>query len=210
MARLILARHGQARYGEADYDRLSERGQEQARALGRQLARDKLDALYVGPLRRHIETAELAAEGAGGALPAPIALAEVAEYPAFDIVKQFPGEAFHAVLARWARDEHAFEGVERVGVFADRVRAGLERVVRDLKSGARVAVVTSAGPIGVAVGLVFGSTAHHMVRASVTVRNASLTELVLRSRDFAWHPERVSLVSFNSVAHLPTELITEY
>ncbi len=210
MATLILARHGQARYGEADYDRLSERGQEQARALGRQLARENLDALYVGPLRRHIETAELAREGAGGALPAPIALAEVAEYPAFEIVKHFPGEAFHMVLARWARDEHTIEGVERVGAFAERVRVGLERVVRDLKSGARVAVVTSAGPIGVAVGLVFGSTAHHMVRASATVRNASLTELVLRSRDFAWHPERVSLVSFNSVAHLPPELHTEY
>jgi hypothetical protein len=49
-----------------------------------------------------------------------------------------------------------------------------------------------------------------MVRASSTVRNASITELVLRSRDFAWHPERVSLLSFNSVAHLPPDLHTEY
>ena len=39
---------------------------------------------------------------------------------------------------------------------------------------------------------------------------ASISELAFRSRDFAWHPERVSLVSFNSIHHLPAELHTEY
>jgi broad specificity phosphatase PhoE len=209
MASLLLIRHGQASYGEADYDRLTARGQDQARALGRHLAGVKLDALFVGPLRRQIQTAELAGEIAG-TLPAPIALDEVAEYPAFELVKHAPGESFPSVLAKWARDEHAVEGVERVGEFAARVRAGLDRAIGQLRSGGRVAIVTSAGPIGVAVGLVFGATAHHMVRASSTVRNASITELVLRSRDFAWRPERVSLLSFNSVAHLPPDLHTEY
>ncbi len=210
MAQLLLIRHGQASYGQVDYDRLTPRGIEQARALGRHLAGARLDALYVGPLRRQLETAAFAAEAAGGALPAARELAELAEYPAFEIVKQFPGEAFHEVLNRWSRDEHAFDGVERVGVFAARVRAGLERIVADVKSGGRIGIVTSAGPIGVALGLVFGATPHHMVRASSTVRNASISELKIRTADFAWHPERVALVSFNSTAHLPTELVTEY
>ena len=208
MAELLLIRHGQASYGEADYDRLSPRGQQQARALGKFLAGARLDALFVGPLRRQLETAQLASETGG--LPAAREVAELAEYPAFEIVKQFPGDKFHDVLNRWARDEHAFEGVERVGAFAERVRAGFERIVRELQSGRRIGVVTSAGPIGVVLGLVFGSTPLHMIRASSTVRNASISELKLRTADFAWHPERVSLVSFNSVAHLPPELHTEY
>jgi broad specificity phosphatase PhoE len=210
VATLLLVRHGQASYGEADYDRLSARGQEQARAVGRHLAGARLDALYVGPHRRQVETAALAAEAAGGALPAATSLAELAEYPAFEILKHFPGEPFHEVMNRWSRGECALDGVERVTEFSARVRAGLERIIAGGRSGARIGVVTSAGPIGVAVGLVFGSTAHHMVRASAVVRNASISELKLRTRDFEWHPERVSLVSFNSVSHLPTELVTEY
>lgn len=208
MAELLLIRHGQASYGQEDYDRLSPRGQEQARAVGRFLAGARLDALYVGPLRRQLQTAQLAIEA--GALPAAREVAELAEYPAFELVKQFPGDKFHDVLARWARDEHAFDGIERVGVFAERVRAGFDQIVRDVKSGGRIGVVTSAGPIGVVLGLVFGSTPLHMIRASSTVRNASISELKLRTADFAWDPERVSLVSFNSVAHLPPELHTEY
>jgi broad specificity phosphatase PhoE len=90
------------------------------------------------------------------------------------------------------------------------VRQGLDKILASVQSGARIGVVTSAGPIGVAVGLVFGASEHHMVRTSLVVRNASITELQFRSREFSWHPERVSLVSFNSIHHLPAELHTEY
>ncbi len=69
MATLLLIRHGQASYGQADYDRLSPQGEEQARALGRYLADAKLDAIYAGPLRRQVQTATLAREAAGGSLP---------------------------------------------------------------------------------------------------------------------------------------------
>ena len=208
MAQLLLIRHGQASYGEADYDRLSAKGAEQACAVGRFLAGQKLDALFVGPHRRQIETAALAVEH--GALPHPAPVVELAEYPAFEIVKQFPGEPFHDVMNKWSRGELAIPGVEHVREFAARVRAGLDRVVNACGSGGRIGVVTSAGPIGVALGLVFGASEHHMVRASAVVRNASITELRLRTHDFAWHPEKVALVSFNSVSHLPAELHTEY
>jgi broad specificity phosphatase PhoE len=210
MAQLLLIRHGQASYGEPDYDRLSSRGHEQARELGRHLAGAKLDALFVGPLRRQIETATVAIEHAGGALPHPTPIVELAEYPAFEIVKQHPGAPFHDVMNKWARGELEIAGVEHVREFAARVRAGLDRIVGQVGSGGRIGVVTSAGPIGVALGLVFGASEHHMIRASAVVRNASISELKLRTHDFAWHPERVSLVSFNSVAHLPAELHTEY
>jgi len=243
MARLVLIRHGQASYGQVDYDRLSPKGEQQARVLGAHLATLKLDALYVGPLRRQQQTAALAAEGAAAAaqsaavavahapspLPAAETLPELAEYPAFDLVTKFlpklvaedaafaalptaptrelADRAFHRILHAWSRDEWQIDGVERVTEFATRVKTGLERA---LGTGRRVGVVTSAGPIGVAVGLTFGVDEHRMVRTSVVVRNASITELVYRSKTFAWHPEQVSLLTFNSVGHLPAELHTEY
>ncbi len=231
MGTLLLIRHGQASYGEADYDRLSTRGEQQAREVGKFLADQRIDQLFVGPLVRQQRTCALACEVAG-TLPAATTLAELSEYPAFDLLQHFmpklvatdpkfaaltqtptrdlANEAFHTIIGRWARDEWEVEGVERVTGFADRVRRGLDQIVRDVRSGARIAVVTSAGPIGVAVGLTFGASEHHMIRTSIVIRNASITELRFRSRDFDWHPERVSLISFNSIHHLPPELHTEY
>jgi broad specificity phosphatase PhoE len=228
---LYLIRHGQASYGEADYDRLSPRGIEQAHAVGRWAAHQRLDALYAGPLRRQQQTAQYANEAAGGALPPSAALAELAEYPAFEMLQHLVprlvaedpkfarltetptprllDEAFQTILTKWSRDEWAVEGVERVAMFVARVRAGLDRVLRAAGSGARLACVTSAGPIGVAVGLVFEIPAERMVRTSIVVRNASITELRFRSKDFDWQPDQLSLVTFNATAHLPEELHTE-
>jgi len=226
MGSLFLIRHAQASYGQADYDRLSTRGVEQARALAPLVHSLRFDAVYRGPHVRHEPTATNA--GLTGAT----VIDELAEYPAFAMVQQFmprliaedsrfaelttnpsrelADAAFKTCLGRWMRDEWHGEGVERVGEFATRVRAGLDRVLGDVQSGARIGIVTSAGPIGVAVGLVFAATEHHMVRTSLVVRNASVTQLAFRSREFAWHPERVSLVSFNATHHLPAELHTEY
>jgi broad specificity phosphatase PhoE len=228
---LYLIRHGQASYGEADYDRLSPRGIEQARAVGRWAARAKLDALYAGPLRRQQQTAQYANEAAGGVLPAPQPLAELAEYPAFEMLQHMVprliaedpkfaqltdaptprllDQAFQTILAKWSRDEWAADGVERVAEFVERIRTGLDRVLRAAGSGARLACVTSAGPIGVAVGLVFGTPAERMVRTSIVIRNASITELRFRSQGFDWQPDQLSLVTFNVTAHLPEELHTE-
>lgn len=234
MGTVFLIRHGQASYGEADYDRLSTRGEDQARALGKWLARQRLDALYTGPLERQVRTAAFARESAdalGIALPAPTQIAELAEYPAFEMLQHLVprlvaedpkfaaltsaptprllDEAFHTILDRWANDHWYVEGVERVGDFVARVRTAMTRVVESASSGARVACVTSAGPIGVAVGLTFGIPDARMVRTSIVIRNASVTELKFRSRQAAWTPDQVSLVTFNVTSHLTDELTTE-
>ena len=238
MGTLYLIRHGQASYGEADYDKLSQQGQVQARAVGRWLAGRKLDALYSGPLRRQVQTADLAAEeaaGIGASLPERQTLLELAEYPAFEMLQHLVprlvqvdekfaqlktaptprllDEAFHTILAKWASDEWWVDGVERVSAFVARVREGLTRVLASAGSGAKIACVTSAGPIGVAVGLTFGIPEARMVRTSIVIRNASVTELRFRTQDFArhaaWKPEQVSLVTFNVTGHLPEELHTE-
>lgn len=229
MGTLYLIRHGQASYGEADYDRLSPRGIEQAKAVGVWAARLGLDGLFAGPLRRQQQTAHYAREA--GALPAIENLPELAEYPAFEMLRHLTprliaedpkfaqltnaptprllDEAFQAILSRWARDEWDAEGVERVTAFVDRIRTGLDRVLRAAGSGARLACVTSAGPIGVAVGLVFATPPERMVRTSIVIRNASITEFRFRSQSFDWQPDQLSLVTFNHTAHLPDALLTE-
>ena len=234
MGTVYLIRHGQASYGESDYDRLSVRGQEQARALGRWMARARLDAIYSGPLKRQVQTAAFAREASdtlGIALPAPTEIPELAEYPAFEMLQHLVprlvaedpkfaaltsaptprllDEAFHTILDKWANDHWFVEGVERVGDFVARVRRAMTRVVESASSGARIACVTSAGPIGVAVGLTFGIPDARMVRTSIVIRNASVTELKFRSREASWSPDQVSLVTFNSTAHLTEELTTE-
>jgi broad specificity phosphatase PhoE len=224
---LYLIRHGQASYGQADYDRLSPKGEQQARALGGFLAGARLDAIYAGPHRRQQQTAACAAEAAaaaGATVPTTSTLAELAEYPAFEmlthlmpkLVAEDPkfaelataptprllDDAFHAILGRWSRDEWSVDGVEGVATFVGRVRTALDRVIRAAGSGARIACVTSAGPIGVAVGLTFGIPAERMVRTSVVIRNASITEMRFRSQNFDWQPDQLSLVTFNGTAHL--------
>jgi len=229
---LYLIRHGQASYGEADYDRLSARGREQARALGAWLAKAKVDALFSGPLKRQVQTAEHATDAAGAlgvTLPVRAEVEELAEYPAFQMLQhmlprltaedpqfaalaqtpspQLFDRAFRTVLHKWAADEWMHDEVESVSAFVARVRRGLERVLTAAPSGARIACVTSAGPIAVAVGLAFGVTEARMVRQSIVIRNASVTELKFRST--ARSPEESSLVTFNLTGHLPDELHTE-
>lgn len=228
MGTLYLIRHGQASYGQTDYDKLSARGVEQARAVGAWLA-GKVDATFAGPLRRQQQTIEYARETDG--IAAPTTVPELAEYPAFEMLQHFVprlagvdpefaalrdaptprllDKAFQTVLAKWSTGEWSASEVETAIAFVERVRTGLDRIVRAAASGARIAAVTSAGPIGVALGLVFGLPAERMIRTSIAIRNASISELRFRSNGFDWQPDKVTLVTFNTTGHLPAELNTE-
>jgi broad specificity phosphatase PhoE len=73
MPAIHLVRHGQASFGLGDYDRLSDHGRVQARAVGGELRRRgvAIGSLVHGELRRQRETAEeLLAGYAGAAGPA--------------------------------------------------------------------------------------------------------------------------------------------
>ena len=60
MSILVLIRHGQASFGSSDYDQLSDLGARQAHTLGVFEGRhlEPADRMYVGPLRRHQQTAQ--------------------------------------------------------------------------------------------------------------------------------------------------------
>jgi broad specificity phosphatase PhoE len=67
MGTLYLIRHGQASFGAEDYDNLSELGHKQAECLGAYFKQKNLqfDAVITGTLRRHTQTWQGIAKGAG-------------------------------------------------------------------------------------------------------------------------------------------------
>lgn len=158
MADLLLIRHGQARYGEADYDRLSDRGHEQARLLAPELIRRAPAAVFTGPLRRQVETyasAREAARALGHELPEPTIVAGLSEYPAFELLQHLMPRlieeeprfadleraeakvrelAFQTMIFRWGSGAWNAPGVETSAEFASRVRGGLDEIIASVPS----------------------------------------------------------------------------
>lgn len=91
---LTLVRHGQASFLQADYDRLSGLGEQQARILGEYWLRTGavFDQVYQGPACRHLRTGELVASvyrEAGAHWPEPVTLADLDEYAGIAVVQTF-------------------------------------------------------------------------------------------------------------------------
>jgi broad specificity phosphatase PhoE len=167
VADLLLIRHGQARYGEADYDRLSDRGHEQARLLAPELIKRAPAAVFTGPLRRQVETYATAREAAralGHELPEPTIVAGLSEYPAFELLQHLMPRliaeeprfasleraeakvrelAFQTMIFRWGSGAWNAPGVETSAEFASRVRGGLDEIIASVATG--VATAGSAG-----------------------------------------------------------------
>ena len=93
MGRLVLVRHAQASFLEANYDQLSSIGAEQARRLGQYWVRLKLmfDQVYAGPRVRQKDTARIVAavcRDAGLSFPEPVVMEEFDEYHGDAILEQ--------------------------------------------------------------------------------------------------------------------------
>lgn len=144
MATLYLVRHGQASFGAADYDVLSPLGAQQSRRLGAALARAKtrIDAVWVGALRRQRETWEHLRAGAaeeGLTLPDAVVDDDLREYPAHLIVQTFAHEvaqddpALGTLLA--VNGGGGRTGALPEGVDARSVQALFERILQRWGSG---------------------------------------------------------------------------
>ena len=93
MTTLFVIRHGRATALEAEYDKLHQQGERQARLLGEHLLakRQRFDSVYVGPLRRQVETLRLMREAAGvvgAAWPESVTLEGLAEGPFEALMKE--------------------------------------------------------------------------------------------------------------------------
>lgn len=91
MSVLYMVRHGQASFGQMNYDRLSELGERQMRILGEYWARwgARLDAVYTGTLARQRRSAECVGEvyqKTGAPFPAAVELSGFNEYDSQSIL----------------------------------------------------------------------------------------------------------------------------
>ena len=214
MGTLYLVRHGQASFGSADYDQLSDLGQRQARRLGEWFAHKGIgfDAVFTGTLKRQIDTWSGIAQGlqASGAQPSAVHHAALNEYDATAVLSAIHPQPLpkpdtpetyrqHFRLLRdglrqWMAGSIQPQGMISYSEFAQGVAATLE-LVRAKHHGHKVLIVSSGGPISTVIGQVLGTSAETTIELNFRIRNSSVTEL-------AFTPKRHMLVTYNTLPHL--------
>jgi broad specificity phosphatase PhoE len=208
MAELILVRHGQASFGEDDYDKLSELGWRQSRWLGEHFAERgaAFDRVIRGSLRRHAETLVGIAEGMGKALGGSED-PRLNEYDSHALLsahlkgKPLPESGdrrehfriLREAMYAWTDGTLAGAPHEPFSEFRERVLGALA----DLRGGAakRVLVVSSGGPISTILVEVLGMPQRGVVDLNLQTRNTGISELQSGA-------SRIHCVSFNNVPHL--------
>ena len=214
MGTLYLVRHGQASFGAADYDQLSELGMRQCVALGRWFAGRGIvfDGVLRGTLRRHAQSLDGITTGCAEArstLPAALEWPGLNEYDSEALIrtvhtgplaKPDSPEVYRAhfrllreALIRWAAGQSQPEGMPSWVDFVAGVKGALDHV-RQSHTG-HVLLVSSGGPIATAVSQVLGSGAEAAIELNLRIRNSALTE-------FSYTAKRCSLLSFNHLPHL--------
>lgn len=211
MGTLHLVRHGQASFGSADYDQLSELGRRQAQRLGAYWAERnfRLDAVITGSLRRHAQTWAAIAEGAGLSL-APLVLPGLDEYDAEAVIRcvhpqplprpdspERYRQHFRLLrdgLAQWMAGTVSPQGMPTHELFVRGVADALD-LVRQQHQGQNVLIVSSGGPIATAVGEVLGLSPEATIGLNLRIRNCALTE-------FEFTPKRHHLLTYNTLPHL--------
>ncbi|MDG9666852.1 phosphoglycerate mutase family protein [Hahella sp. CR1] len=220
MGAVYLIRHGQASFGDNDYDKLSELGRVQAQRLGTYLAEKglRLDAWRSGLLNRQIDTASIALNEMG-------AEAEVARSHGFNefdhvavLAKVLPELAqrdadaaafvsgnidrrrsfqkvFEKVIAAWL-ERDSWEGVDSWSTFSDRAAQTFESTLEEVGGGRNIAIVTSGGVITAILQKVLGLSSPAAFSMNWSIVNASITKIMYSGGG------RRSLAYFNNYSYL--------
>jgi broad specificity phosphatase PhoE len=221
MGTIYMVRHGQAAFGTDDYDRLTQIGFEQARLLGMHfgLRQIRFDAIFMGLLRRHAETAQGIFETypLADEVPSPERFSGLNEYSSDALLLAFTGtrvapdpaaerrdplivrERFRLVrqaLLAWTEDRLRPVGLPLWRAFQDAAVAVLVEARQRFPNG-NVLMISSGGPIAATVAAALNAPAQTAVELNLHMRNSSVTEFTFSAR-------RHSLVCFNALPHLDT------
>jgi broad specificity phosphatase PhoE len=110
---------------------------------------------------------------------------------------------FEAVIGKWVHGTICPPGVETWLEFCARVNSGLTKFLSASNRGERVAIVTSGGPIAVAMQRALQLSAESTLNVSWMSRNTSWSE-------FIYSGERFTLSSFNCHAHIDDATMLTY
>lgn len=228
MGQIYLVRHGQASFGSANYDQLSELGKEQSRLLGEWFANShaKFHRVVTGDLKRHRQTAEACMS----ALPKSNRIEtdwhtdpDFNEYnhhevmvryrPDFEdpeAVKRFLASSptarhdfqkmFEIAMTRWMSGEHDGDYREPWPVFRKRCVAALQRLLESADKSQNIIVFTSGGTIATICQHLLGLGDRQMAELNWSLVNCAVTKLFYRTGGDM--PARVSLSYLNNYAHL--------
>ncbi|NMO18328.1 histidine phosphatase family protein [Pyxidicoccus fallax] len=206
MGVVYLVRHGQASFGAADYDQLSETGVAQSRVLGETLRprMPRVDAVITGTLVRHRQTADACLAAMGVKLDAR----RSAAFDEFDmdeiIVRYEPKyedrtvlmqdiatapeprrafqELFSLAVARWVSGRHDDDYKEPWRAFRERCIRGMEELIRELGASKNALVFTSGGPITAICQELLRTPDEHAFRLNTALANCGVTKVVYSER----------------------------
>jgi broad specificity phosphatase PhoE len=213
MGTLYLVRHGQASFGAADYDQLSELGQRQSQRLGAWFREcgTRFDAVLTGTLRRHAQTLAGIEQGLQMRHVA-LALPGLNEYDSDAVVRaihpgpiaeaETPGQVrqhfrlLRRGLAQWMAGATQPAGMPTHAEFVAGVVQALDHVRAEHVDGT-VLMVSSGGPIATAIGHVLGLGTEATIDLNMHIRNSAVSE-------FKVGPKRHTLITFNTLPHLDT------
>ena len=214
MPTVLLVRHGQASFGAADYDVLSEVGRRQADIVAASLAERGYhpDRLYSGTLRRQQETA-----AAFRALGAPDLEVEPRwdEFDTDDVLTHHSesslriqgdgaGEtltnrgfqaALEPALAEWVAHAERSPTSQTWPQFSGAGAAALGDLATELGPGETAVVVTSGGAIAAVIGALLGAPAEVFAALNRTLVNAGVTKIAIGSTG-------TNVLSVNDHSHL--------
>lgn len=224
MGQIYLVRHGQASFGSANYDRLSELGLEQARSLGERFAnsQQRFTKVVCGAMQRHRQTADACM----AMLPKSLCVNPDSWHtdPAFNeydhhevLVRQRPdfedpktvlhflantpnsGAAFQdlfaAAMARWMSGRHDTEYRETWLEFRHRCINAMQCLAEGSERSQSIVVFTSGGTISSLCQHLLGMGERETARLNWSLVNTGVTRLL-------YQPGRVSLSYLNNYAHL--------
>jgi broad specificity phosphatase PhoE len=222
MGQIFLVRHGQASFGKANYDQLSELGFEQARLLGQWYAntRQPFSKVINGGMLRHRQTADACME----VLPKKLLIEtewltdeDFAEFdhqevllrhcPEFADAVAFKAllashvdppraleQLFRAAMQRWMSGWHDGDYAETWPDFRRRCVRALERLDTDSSKQTTI-VFTSGGVIAALMQHLLGLQDFQVMELNWTLANCAVTKLLHR-------PGQFTLSYLNNYAHL--------
>ena len=227
MSEIYFIRHGQASFGEKNYDRLSPIGIRQAELLAQHMLHTKqsFDAIYCGTMTRQKRSArELTECFSTSEFPVPDALVtpDFDEYDSFSVwdsqiplmLKEDPAlsvtlakahtyrksfqRIFEEVMLRWVSGNYDHNGVSTWADFKKRVINGVSKIMETRGSGRKIIVFTSGGPVSAVVQLALGLSDNKTIELSWQVLNSSVTR-------FKYSSKGIMLYGFNDIAHIEKE-----
>lgn len=223
MTTVYLIRHGQASFGQKDYDQLSEKGQMQSNILGQYLDQiiDETPYVIAGSMKRHQQTATLALQN----FSVPIIHTD-ATWNEFDhqqvfsqynprfadplLIKQeiasakdpqkFMMETFNLAMQHWINNKDPQQYTESWLDFNQRIDLALNNLGQKINQyqPKQAVVFSSGGVISVVIAKILGLDQEKTAELIWTISNASITTLHFSDQGF-------DLIEMNEYHYLQTQ-----